>query len=1157
MSRPESQALGGFFKTQDEVRPLIYRHFAQQTAAGSYCVVDPCAGEGEAVYGCIDAVFGTKRADDVRIALCAVELEAERYAAMQSARWGHRLDFSLCSIHQGDGLCCEAKGDGASLLWLNPPYDFFRGQRFEARFLDAWTPRLIVGGQLVLIVPEHALSYLTATLTTWFDDLDVLRYPEPTYAEFKQVVVLGTKRALVGEVGTLPPVGDLAALPASLRHVPCGELAVDVNNLDVTALRAATNPWGTAATVAAGYGRPAQPPQIGLAMRPKPAHIAMALGSGVFNGVRLSAPGRPDLLAKAVFIRRFVDQDVKLDDKGEVAKLTQVERPQLRLTVLDLSTGEYRELSPGTEPSNSGVVENFADLLLAYGDGMVAAMRERCPSLHNGEEDIALPTMRRMLFPAQASASRAALKLMARGETPLILGELGSGKTSVAIQTMYALTTHDVQRQVRALRVEHETAFAPLVGQLPLVRRVLVVCPPHLAQNWIDEMKACLPAVPVRVLDSTRDVDAVSEGEAPLLLAILSRETAKLGHGVSGVASAYRNTRIAHIVRCPRCGAPLPASEAEKRGKGRQTCEGTLAEPLDALARLGRDMTALRRRTPYDKPSFNYFRRAALAPLLWRLRRLLRERGYSKEHSAAIDATIAAVKLCTPHPRVLRILKRLMPGHTYNGVHSPDHRVSGFAFSAKLENNTLCRALCDMGRWRVETCGEPLYQATPQPRRFPLAEYITRRYPKLFQLLIADEFHEYSTDGSAQEKALHRLTEKIPLVLPLTGSLMNGYAKSLFRNLWAVSRRMRAEFGYADGGKFAKLYGYQKRILTGDAAKAAKVAEYGASSDRVVKTEGGERMQDAPGVLPSFVLRHVLPLSVTLHKRDITPDDRVVDHDRAEIAITDAEHARNGAALGAALKAAVKRDRFDEKLAGRLFGQLAEYPSYYDRATADTGNAGPADARRFDIAYPEAVGGAIVASAEGLPAAQWMAKEEWLRAMLRRELDEGRNVLIFLWHKELADRLQKLCRSVGETPAFLDAAKVPAKKRQDWIDKHVVGKRRILITNPSCVQTGLNNLIWFASAVFVENPGCNPFVARQAVGRLDRITQTKEVRIYWPVYEGVQCAMLDLLQAKTAISQQIDGIDPSAALEMAGAGDGSEVQALDVGLAVYRYLGGD
>jgi SNF2 family DNA or RNA helicase len=211
----------------------------------------------------------------------------------------------------------------------------------------------------------------------------------------------------------------------------------------------------------------------------------------------------------------------------------------------------------------------------------------------------------------------------------------------------------------------------------------------------------------------------------------------------------------------------------------------------------------------------------------------------------------------------------------------------------------------------------------------------------------------------------------------------------------------------------------------------------------------------------------------------------------------------------------------------------------------------------FMIRYPEDVGGNLVSAAAGLPRANKLAKEEWLVSLLRKELAEGRNVLIFLWHKELADRLIGLCREAGEVPAFLDANKVQAKKRQDWIDKNVVGKRRIMITNPSCVQTGLNNLIWFSSAVFFENTGCNPFVARQAVGRLDRITQTKEVRVYWPVYEGVQCALLDLLQAKTAISQQIDGIDPTAALEMAGAGDGAQVQTQDVGLAVYKYLGGD
>ena len=1449
MSRPASQALGGFFKTQDEIRPLICRRFAVQSAIASYCVCDPCAGEGEAVVEIVNHIFGPLKdrrrpvygnaQTKPEVSLVMVELEEERYRRAESAGWGCS-DLRQC--HRGDGLCCDASG-GCSLLWLNPPYDFFRGQRFEARFLDAWTPRIVGGGQLVLIVPEHALSYLAQTLTTWFDDLEVLRYPEPTYSEFKQVVVLGQKRVLAGPGGALPDIGNLADEPRTLRVVPPGALTVDVNALDVAALRAATTPWGGQA----GYARPATPPQIGLAMRPKPAHVAMALGSGVFNGVRLSASGQPDILAKAVFHRQFVDADSKKDENGEVVKLTQVERPQLRLTTLDLSSGEYRELSPATEPS--GKMENFADLLLAYGDSMVAAMRERCPSLHEGQEDVPLRPMTRSLFPAQAAAVRAALKLVARGMTPLVLGEIGSGKTSCALSYLWNLNDTAAQNAIRGLPVEHEAAFPPL-ARVPVVRRALVVCPPHLVKNWQDEARACLPGVPVVVLERVSDVEAAAQMTAPLVLCVLSREQAKLGHGVEGIAGKH----------CPRCGRPM-AGDQEKRGKSRAICDKHVSEPLDVLARIAWDM----------RRGGSHGRRAAIVPLLRLLRAGTSRKkeswgGYSHPMAGEMQTKLVEMlKLCAPDPRVLRCLRRIYPPTVKYGQSIPTEQTIVEKFEHKEDDATLRRALAELGKWKTVPCGEPLYQAVPQPRRFPLADYICRKYPKLFQLMVPDECfvagtlvsgrpietiaagdsvlsyteagvleykkvvrvykkratalcrvtidgvvlnctlqhpfltqrgwvaacaldartdivlrsvhentnivhwslqplpkvihrrgsarvhhsttgirvllpgvrtvgkkrrywscqqkhvarkpgdalrandsaqpiqiardasqnqrsaqrqtlrstwrqrqaygatvgsvegfgftdrngrlnersgayfreytdilqggrrplgnetgnrgrwqgpsdsnraaarpeedrgfvrarvdrveileqtsdgtfggvcpdgfvynlevesthnyfansvlvhncHEYGTDGSAQERAIHRLSEKIPLKLPLTGSLMNGYAKSLFRNMWSFSRRMREEFAYDEHGKFCKLYGYQKRVLTGDALKKAVVTEFGGSSDRVVKTEGGERLSDAPGVLPSFVLRHVLPLSVTLHKRDITPDDRVVDHDRAEIPIVDAIHASNGYALGVKLKDAVTRDRYDEHLAGKLFGQLAEYPSYFDRATDDTGNAGPSDARSYEIRYPKDVGGNLVSAAAGLPRANKLAKEEWLVSLLRKELAEGRNVLIFLWHKELADRLIGLCREVGEVPAFLDANKVQAKKRQDWIDKNVVGKRRIMITNPSCVQTGLNNLIWFSSAVFFENPGCNPFVARQAVGRLDRITQTKEVRVYWPVYEGVQCALLDLLQAKTAISQQIDGIDPTAALEMAGAGDGAQVQTQDVGLAVYKYLGGD
>src|SRR5581483_2066832 len=95
---------------------------------------------------------------------------------------------------------------------------------------------------------------------------------------------------------------------------------------------------------------------------------------------------------------------------------------------------------------------------------------------------------------------------------------------------------------------------------------------------------------------------------------------------------------------------------------------------------------------------------------------------------------------------------------------------------------------------RSKECGEPLYQAIPEPRRFPLATFIAKRHPELFDLLILDEGHEYATDGSAQERSAHRLTSLgIPTLL-LTGTVMNGYAESLFTNQWALSEDFRREF---------------------------------------------------------------------------------------------------------------------------------------------------------------------------------------------------------------------------------------------------------------------------------------------------------------------------------------------------------------------------
>ena len=54
-------------------------------------------------------------------------------------------------------------------------------------------------------------------------------------------------------------------------------------------------------------------------------------------------------------------------------------------------------------------------------------------------------------------------------------------------------------------------------------------------------------------------------------------------------------------------------------------------------------------------------------------------------------------------------------------------------------------------RHRCNRCGDALWQAdVAGPRRFPLADYVKHRMRGFFDLLVADEVHEFKGRGSAQ-----------------------------------------------------------------------------------------------------------------------------------------------------------------------------------------------------------------------------------------------------------------------------------------------------------------------------------------------------------------------------------------------------------------------
>jgi hypothetical protein len=192
-----------------------------------------------------------------------------------------------------------------------------------------------------------------------------------------------------------------------------------------------------------------------------------------------------------------------------------------------------------------------------------------------------------------------------------------------------------------------------------------------------------------------------------------------------------------------------------------------------------------------------------------------------------------------------------------------------------------------------------------------------------------------------------------------------------------------------------------------------------------------------------------------------------------------------------------------------------------------------------------------------LPAKAILPKEEWLLGRIEAELAEKRNVMVCGWHVGLLPRLQRLIQArIGEKVPVLYADKVPTAKRQAWIDKEIVKKgARVMVANPVAIQTGLNNLVHFATQIWHENPACNPIVYRQAMGRLDRIGQKRPTRILFAHYaDTLQANMYDLLMAKVAISTATDGLDPESALRASGIVVDEYLTGLSIGKQLWAML---
>lgn len=1240
MARRESIAVGGFFKTPTHLLPRI-AHILQPTHEASLrsyeniSLMDPCAGEGEAIITLAKAWTNTPAV------IYACEMEKTRFETLENNLKEYSESYHNSCLH-GDAFRVLIKKDhseGVSVLYLNPPYDTDKvWGRLEHKFLERFTSSLTENGVLLFVVPYYALEVSAAYLATHYENLSCYKFPEEDFQVYKQVVLVGRKLATTEDLSLNKQVESqvlqwargsdylMQELPTIVSRpaytIPTvsswrgGLASWEIQDIDYTSLVSKSQPWThTPARGVCQLIKNVLPEgsveesllrKYPVATPPRPAHVASGIAAGVFNGSKIAPDDPkslfPDLLVKGVFTQEYRTVEEKTNKKGEIVGEVQIQQPKLITTVLDLNTHKYHTL----QSLGSGATEisqfSISDLLNNYGKSLMHVMEAQCPIMYDPRKDadsVQLAETHRKPFEAQAHAARALVQLLGgpkltmsqrRGKAGLLLGEIGSGKS---------ITSIVVTKTIGA-------------------KRPLIICPPHLLTSWTNEIQATTPEVQVRVISNLAELEAlVFDTSDEVIYSIMNRETAKLGHGWIGTGNI-----------CPKCGAELEG-EPEDQAKRRAKCQAKKISSKSPLANVALRLCRLVQKFDPTNPTVTQLlpgrldvklrskikisdkipeipadiRETVLAHILsaanpteeenartlglWLFMSTQDEnvlqqitRFYlTRKNFRSIEFGQRLVLLFKPHSLAQKVMINEAKLITSDGWVSWSYfnnsidrcmdpefqeQISGhniFWNNGKLKigdvpvcgKEALDKFLFVLGvaaNFRLgKECGGPLFSAIAEPRRVALAKIIQTRFPKAFDFLILDETHENKNPDSAQSISAQRLTSlKIPHI-ELTGSVMDGYASSFFSLMQMVSPKFREEFAHSELSLFIERYGYRKRLLMADDSEKKPVA-FGSHSDRI---ERARIVGNAPGVLPLFILKHLLPVSVTLHKSDLSLNLPKCIHEKFLVRPTHKQK-ENYDTLKKLLVDQIKADRFDQDLRGKLFGQLAELGSYLDRATNDVGNSDNGD---YEIRYPESVGAGLVACAQGMDSSDILPKEEWMIARVKEELAEGRNVMVFSWHLGLLPRLSRILeKATGVKAPILYAAKVPTAKRQEWITKNIVNKgARILVTNPVCIQTGLNNLTHFSTEIWTENPAVNPITYRQASGRIDRIGAKKENRVLFPVYQDtLQEQMFDLLMQKVSVSTASDGLDNESVLLSLGATE-EYLLGLSIGRQLWAMMG--
>lgn len=605
---------GGYYPYPPQLAEATASWFIQPPTQTRGRLLDPCAGEGE-----IASLLGKL-------------LNCETWGCELFPHRAEKAGVRMDKCHSAAWESCSLTDESVTLLWCNPPYDDDRHsneKRLELAFLKSTTPKLARGGVLAFVVPQRILRLVEIAryLASQFERFTVLRFPDGEYERFKQVLLLAVRREKYNlpshqeteaiqrlAESDLPPLAFApepvyAMLPAPQKG--SGGRAITFRRLDWAPddLVEASRWAGVRKTRA--WQDLVQPVNNEIAFTPtmplKKGHLAMLMASGMMGTLRLTSDEGYPMLVKGRVVK-VVDKVVHRDPE-DPKTVIECYRDRYVTTVATLSQHGLELIQD---------VDALTRFMRQYGDKIAALTLETYQPLYDlkptetelaaleslGKSRKALPGQAEAgLLPTQKHAAIAAARAIRRHRSANLQGEMGLGKTSIALAVIELLDAYPA----------------------------LILCPPHLVPKWIREAEEVIPGAKGRELrrigkgddkeinDVRRFFDDFEAGTlGPKAIAVVASTSAKMGAGWQAVVNARPikvKGKVQVIYTCSQCGQVqvdpqgIPITEIDVFQKRRCFCSALVAGwelDKDGRRKLDKDGKPVWGKRPCGAALFEY-----------------------------------------------------------------------------------------------------------------------------------------------------------------------------------------------------------------------------------------------------------------------------------------------------------------------------------------------------------------------------------------------------------------------------------------------------------------------------------------------------------------------------------------------------------------------